>query len=152
MARAASAAQAPSGGSVPWLLGVCCGAALAFATSAAILCGVLLAPALLTAAIDKLPGKPSARIVALTGSGFVIGPLWRLYTTGAASMEAATTLLTDPAVLCPAWIAGVVGWGLSELLPALVRAATERLTDLRIAALEREAEELRAAWIFDQGP
>jgi hypothetical protein len=148
MARATGAqpkAAAGGGGSVPWLLGMVCGAILAFATPSAILGGVLLAPGILAAVFDTHRKRPMARVVVLSCTGFAIGPIWHLNAMGGVTSQAVEMLL-DPAVLCPAWLAGACGWGMCEVLPLVLRGAAERAAVARIAALKAEAKAIRDEW------
>ena len=128
-----------------WLLGVACGAILAFATPTAILGGVLLAPAILTAVFDTQPRRPVTRVVFVASAGFAFGPIWHLNAMGGVTSQA-LEMLYDPAVLCPAWIAGACGWGACELLPLLLRMVAERAAVTRIAALQAEAKAIQADW------
>jgi hypothetical protein len=136
------------GGSLPWLLGVACGAAMAFATPSALLGGVLLAPAWLTAVFDAESKRPVTRVVFVSAAGFTFGPLWHL-NMGGASTAQALDMLTDPAVLCPAWLAGACGWAVCEVLPLLLRLAAERHAAARMAALLEEARQIRETWDLD---
>ena len=149
MARAAPAKAAngiqKGGGSMPWLLGVVCGAVMTFATSSALLAGVLLAPAWLTAVFDADQRRPVTRVVFVSAAGLTIGPLWHL-NTGGASVGQALDLLADPAVLCPAWLAGACGWAVCELLPLLLRLAAERQAATRMAGLLAQARQIREEW------
>ena len=152
MARAAPAKAAggarKGGGSMPWLLGAACGAAATFATPSALLAGVLLAPAWLTAVFDAQPRRPVTRVVFVSAAGFTLGPLWHL-NTGVASVAQALDMLMDPAVLCPAWLAGACGWALCEALPVVLRLVAERQAAARMAALLEQAQTIRAEWDLD---
>jgi hypothetical protein len=144
----AAKGEAAKGGSLNWLMGMICGAAMAFATPAAVLTGVLLAPAILVAVFDTLPRRPVARVVFLAGAGFTLGPVWHLYTAGP-TLALALDMLADPGVLCPAWLAGACGWAVCEFLPIALRQVADRQAAVRIAALMEEAEALRGAWDFE---
>jgi hypothetical protein len=132
-------------GSLNWLLGVACGAILAFATPTALLGGVLLAPAILTAVFDTQAGRPLTRVVFVAAAGFTFGPIWHL-NAAEPTLAAALDMLSEPSVLCPAWLAGGSGWAVCEFLPLLLRLVGERQAAARIAALEAEAQGLREAW------
>ena len=75
-----------------------------------VLAGVLLAPAILVAVFDKQPQRPVMRVVFIAGAGLTIGPLWHLNAL-TPTVPLALDMLCDPAVLCPAWLAGGLGWG-----------------------------------------
>jgi hypothetical protein len=130
---------------VQWLLGMVCGAVLAFATPTALLAGVLLAPAFLTAVFDRQPRRPVTRVVFVSCAGFTFGPVWHLNSFGA-SIGQALDMLTDPAVLCPAWLAGACGWAVCEVLPLLLYSVADRQATGQVAALIKEAETLQKEW------
>jgi hypothetical protein len=149
MTHAAGGTGARPKGSHAWLQGLACGALLAFAPSFALLLAVLLAPAIAASLLDRRPHHPVARAVALASGAFTLGPVWRL-ATGGHSLGAALDLLADPLVIGLAWLAGACGWALCVLLPVVLRAASDVRAAARIAALQAEAEALRAAWDLDR--
>jgi hypothetical protein len=138
MTHAAGGTGARPKGSHAWLQGLACGALLAFAPSFALLLAVLLAPAIAASLLDRRPHHPVARAVALASGAFTLGPVWRLATGG------------HPLVIGLAWLAGACGWALCVLLPVVLRAASDVRAAARIAALQAEAEALRAAWDLDR--
>jgi hypothetical protein len=142
----AGAAQKTGGGlSLTWLLGVMCGAVLAFATPTAVLAVVLLAPAILVSVFDHQPGRPATRVVFIAGAGLTFGPVWHL-NAASPSIAAALDMLCDPAVLCPAWLAGALSWGVCEFLPLMLHSVAERKAAARMKALLEEARALNAQW------
>ncbi len=149
-AAKASGGKRARGGSKTWLLGVACGAAVTFATPSAIVAGVLLAPALISALFDAQPNKAVTRVVFVSGAGLTFGPLWHL-NAGTPTIALALDLLADPAVLCPAWLAAACGWAMCESLPVLLQSAANRRTVVRVAALRAEAAALREAWDLEGG-
>ena len=154
MARAAPPAvpiqaKPKGGGSLLWLLGVLCGAVLAFATPTAVLAGVLLAPAILTAVFDAQPKRPVTRVVLVSAAGFTFGPIWHLNVAGA-TMTAALEMAFDPAVLCPAWLAGACGWAVCEFLPLVLRMTADRQAAAKIGQLQEEAKALREEWDLEE--
>ena len=91
MARASGAPakrEAGGGGSIHWLMGMACGAILAFATPTAILGGVLLAPAILAAVFDTQKKRPMTRVVFVACAGFAFGPVWHLNAMGGVTSQA----------------------------------------------------------------
>jgi hypothetical protein len=132
-------------GSLLWVQGLICGAMLAFATGAALLLGILLAPAGVALLADTQPGRPVARAVALGCSAFALGPVWRLWSAGG-TMQAALDALATPSALIGPWLAGACGWALCELLPVLVKVALDARAAARIAALRAEEARFRAEW------
>jgi hypothetical protein len=140
----AGAARRGRGGS-NWLSGLACGAVLAFATSVALLVGILLAPAAMAAVAEGTPGRPVTRAMALCGTAFVLDPVWRLLLAGH-TMSAALDILADPLTTGGAWLAGLVGWALCEMLPVGLRIASDMRNAARISALAAEEAALRAEW------
>jgi hypothetical protein len=128
-----------------WLMGMASGAVLAFATPTAILASVLLAPAILIAVFDSQPGRATTRVVFVAVAGLAFGPIWHLNASGP-TIASALEMLCEPAVLCPAWLAGACSWGVCEYLPLLLLAAANRTATARIAALLEEAQALQAEW------
>jgi hypothetical protein len=148
-AAAKPAARKGGGGSLTLLLlGVVFGAVLTFATPTALLCCVLLAPAILVAVLDATPNKSMARVVFVAGAGFSFAPIWHL-NTGGGTMAVALDMLSNPSILCPAWLAGACGWAVCECLPLLLRSAANRAAEIRIASLAAEAQKLREEWDLD---
>jgi hypothetical protein len=127
-----------------------CGAVLAFATSVALLAGILLAPAAVAAVVESTPGRPVARAMALCGGAFVLAPVWRLVLEGR-SMTAALDILADPVTTGGAWLAGLAGWVLCEMLPVALRIASDMRHAALIGALEAEETALRAEWDLGTG-
>jgi hypothetical protein len=143
VARAAAAGR-PRGNHA-WLQGLACGALVTFAPSFALLFGALLAPTVMAVLLDRRPGRPVARAVFFAGLAMSLAPAWRLFQTGP-TIAAALDLLAEPVVIAPAWLAGACGWALCELLPVLLRIASDANTGARVAALKAEAKALGEAW------
>jgi hypothetical protein len=123
--------------SMIWLQGLLCGAMATVATPTALLLGVLLGPALLAIVLDREPGRPRARSIALWSMAAAVNPLRTLWTAGH-SMATATALLGDFQILGTAWSAAAGGWLLAEAMPITVRAALEALSIARAARLRAE--------------
>ena len=139
------------GGPMTWLMGMACGAVLAFATPTAILAGVLLAPAILVAVFDGAPGRGTTRVVFVAVAGLAFGPVWHLNASGP-TIGSALEMLFEPSVLCPAWLAGACSWAVCEFLPLILLAAANRAATARIASLLEEAKALKAAWDLEDQP
>ncbi len=75
-------ATKPRQHSLVWLQGLLCGAMVTLATPTALLLGVLLGPALLALMLDRQPGRPKARSIALCSMAASIDPLRTLWMTG----------------------------------------------------------------------
>jgi hypothetical protein len=115
------------------------------ATPTALLLGVLLAPALLASVLDREPGRPRARSIALCSMAASVKPLRTLWTAGH-TLGTATALLGNVEVVGLAWSAAAAGWLLAEVTPVAVRAALEALAITRAARLRAEKSKLTAAW------
>jgi hypothetical protein len=147
--KPATAAK-PRQHSMIWLQGLLCGAMVTLATPTALLLGVLLGPALLAIALDREPGRPRARSIALWSMAAAVIPLRTLWTTGHSAT--ATALLCDFQVLATAWSAAAGGWLLAEAVPIAVRAALEALSMTRASRLRSERVELVEAWGLESPP
>lgn len=137
--------------SMIWLQGLLCGAMVTLATPTALLLGVLLGPALLAIALDREPGRPRARGIALWSMAAAIIPLRTLWITGH-SMATAIALLSDLQNIAMAWSAAAGGWLLAEGLPIAVRATLEALSIARTARLRSERNGLVEAWGLESPP
>ena len=138
-----SAAAPPR--SLSWLQGLVCGAVVALATPSALLGGVLLAPAILAAWLDREAGRPVARAVLVCTLAGAIHPLVRLW-LGGHSMALATVLLRDPWTYIAPWGAGTAGWMLAELSPLALRAVLEIGAIVRAARLRLQRAQLEREW------
>ena len=134
--------------SLVWLQGLLCGAMATLATPTALLLGVLLGPALLAMLLDREPGRPRARSIALCSMAAAIDPLRTLWTAGH-SMATATALLGNVRIVGMAWSAAAAGWLLAEVMPIAVRAALEALSIARAARLRAERARLVETWGLD---
>ncbi len=151
MTRPAGAQPAPpppqKGGTSPvaWVQGMLCGAAVALATPAALLIGVLLLPGLAAIVLDRLPGRPVARTVLLYALAASLSPITRFWTQGH-DMPTSVALITDPAVFGVAWMAGALGWTVCELAPVAVRLALDARSVTRAVWLRGKRRELEEEW------
>ena len=151
MAKQQRKLRQPSRHSLTWLQGLLCGAMVTLATPTALLLGVLLAPALFAIALDREPGKPRARSIALCCMAAAVEPLRTLWTTGH-RMATATALLSDPHTVGIAWSAAAAGRLLAEATPIAVRAALEALSTARTARLRAQRTGLVEAWGLEPPP
>ena len=122
---------------------------LAFAPALALLTCALMAPSAIAFVLDRKPGRPVARAVALCGAAFTAAPLWHLFQAGA-TIGGALDRLQAPAVTGAAWLAGACGWALCEVLPVLLRVGSDLGHASRVTALETEARALREAWDLER--
>jgi hypothetical protein len=148
MARAAAAAK-PARPAKPrsylWLQGMACGALVTMAPPTALVCGVLMLPAIIATVVETAPGKPLTRVLALFGGAAIVSPLHILWTSGH-TLSGAMTLVEDPAVLSLSYAAAGGGWLLAELVPVLVRVALEATTRARTANLRATRARLQEEW------
>ena len=138
-------ATKPRQHSLVWLQGLLCGAMVTLATPTALLLGVLLGPALLALMLDRQPGRPKARSIALCSMAASIDPLRTLWMTDH-SMATAVALLGNPRFVGAAWSAAAGGWLLAEVMPIAVRATLEALSLSRAARLRAERARLMEEW------
>jgi hypothetical protein len=145
---ASSNGAQPKQRSLVWLQGLLCGAVATLATPTALLLGVLLAPALLALVIDRQPGRPKARSIALWSMAASVDPLRSLWVAGH-TMAGATALVGNGRVVVAAWIAAAAGWLLAELAPIVVRVALEGFSVSRAARLRTARALLAEDWGID---
>lgn len=135
--------------SLVWLQGLLCGALATLATPTAVLLGVLLGPALLAMLLDREPGKPTGRSVALCAMAASVDPLKTLWLAGH-SMATATALLSNMQITGTAWSAAAAGWLVAQIMPTAVRTALEALSIARAVRLRAERAKLVEAWGLDE--
>ncbi len=137
--------RARRAGSLPWLQGLGCGVLVTFALPVALFCAGMLAPALLAAAADRLPGRPVARATAAAGVAASLHPALRLWRDGH-DLSAALALLSDPGVLGLAWAAGAGGWLMAQVAPVVIGCAMNARATARAAMLRAERARCEAEW------
>jgi hypothetical protein len=145
MVKKSVSSPPPRQRSLVWLQGLLCGALATLATPTALLLAVLLGPALLAMLLDREPGKPTGRSVALFAMAASVDPLKTLWLAGH-TLATATALLSNLKVLGSAWIASAAGWLLAQLLPIAVRTVLDALSIARSARLRAERAKLVEAW------
>lgn len=147
----ATATAPPRQRSLIWLQGLLCGALATLATPTALLLGVLLGPALLALWLDRQPGRPMGRSVALMSMAASVEPLRLLWASGH-SMPVATSIVANLHVVGVSWSAAAAGWLLAEIAPVGVRAVLEVLTLSRAARLRAARARLVEEWGFKSPP
>ena len=168
MAKAVKAAAVPAGGkaadakagagktprdkaaptaprSLTWVQGLLCGALVAMTPALAVLLAVLLGPSLLALALERSPGRPVLRSVALCNATGCVAPVRALW-AGGHGLAAASTLLASPRLLATAWAAGAAGWLLAELCPLGLRLVLEATAAAQAARLRIQRGRLAEAW------
>lgn len=136
------------GGSLLWAQGLACGAILAFVPALALLLVLLFWPVLVAFVLDKAPGKPMARAVALCTTAASVGPIHGAWSAGF-GMQASLAEAADWNALALSWCAAATGWALSFLAPLAVRAVLELMSTARMTRLRAERARLLAAWRID---
>lgn len=139
---------AAGNGSLLWAQGLACGGIVAFAPALGLLLAALFWPIGLALVLDKAPGRPMARTVALCAAAASVQPI-RSAWTGGLGLQSSLALATDVRVLAATWCAAAGGWGLTLLAPIAARAMLEAASATRAARLRAERARLLAAWRWD---
>ena len=147
----ARATAPPRQRSLIWLQGLLCGALATLATPTALLLGILLGPAVLALLLDRQPGRPKGRSVALWGMAASVDPLRLLWASGH-SIPVATSIVANLHVVGVSWSAAAAGWLLAEIAPIGVRAVLEALTLSRAVRLRAARARLVEEWGFESPP
>jgi hypothetical protein len=137
--------RADPSGRLVWLQGAVAGGILALAPSSAALLVVLLAPAGLAFWLDREPGRPIARAVAVCTLAGAIDPLVTLW-NGGRGMQLVMALLADPFTMLPAWGAAGAGWLLAELGAILFRLGLDIAARAQASRLRAERARLEQDW------
>jgi len=139
-------ASKSKGSTLVWLQGLACGGCIALAPGPSTLVCVLLAPAIVMLLVDRSPGRPSARAVLLCGAAASVGPSMALWRMSGANIGNSFAMLSDPAVVSPAWAACAAGWLLTQILPIGIRVVLEASSLSRAARLRAERARLAEEW------
>lgn len=132
-----------------WAQGLACGGVLTFAPALGVLLAVLFWPVALAFVMDKAPGRPIARGVALCAAAAAVEPV-RSAWSGGLGLNVSLALATDVPVVIAVWGAAAAGWLLTELAQPAVRALLEVATAARAARLTAERARLRAHFGWDE--
>lgn len=142
--RAKSTSRAVSG---PWPWIVAGLAALSFYPQGFGVAAQLL-PCALVLVLEKTPGRPAARAVALCGLAAIWPSLELAWQVGLAHVDSAGMGL-DTQRLATAWLAQGAGWLTAEGLAIATAITTERQVAGVVARLEKRRAELLAEWRND---
>ncbi len=127
--------------------GLVCGGVLTIKPALGLLFALLFWPVCVAFALDRSPGRPMARSVALCSAAAGVGPVHTAWTGGVWSsgpgLHAAWALL-DPEVLGSVWCAAGAGWLLHELAPLAVQTVLGAWSAARAARLRAERDRLLA--------
>lgn len=135
-----------------WSAGLACGIGLAVQPAMVVFLSVMLAPAAVAFCFDRHPDRSAARPILAAGVAFTISPLLHLWRDGVPSLGQALDLLSQPAAIAPAWLAGGGAWLMSE---AMVFAALRVLSGrdrLRMRQIDAEIAALVAEWSLPDDP
>ena len=133
------------GRALPVVQGLLCGIFAAAATPTALLAAALLTPSIGIWLLEREPGRPVARCMALCGMAAAAFPLATLWGTGH-RLETTLALLADPATVALAWAAQGGGWLLAEMLPLLLSAVSTLQAAARVRALQAARTRLEEEW------
>jgi hypothetical protein len=128
-----------------WLQGLACGAALSIATGPVILMAVLMAPGLISYAIERGDSKPASETMLLLSLATCFMPIRILWESGH-SFDACIALLSDPGRVGLSWTAAGAGWLMEEGAGIIARQSSDLATRRRIAQLQKEKADLVAEW------
>ena len=132
-----------------WIGGVACGLALMVTPATVLLLAAALAPTGLVRLLDDAANRGLFRSVLLCNVTAVIGPMFRLWRGGPPDLGRTLSILSEPRVLCSAWLAGSAAWVGCELLSMLSHRCLV-LRDQRLAArLTTDIKRLRDEWDLD---
>jgi hypothetical protein len=134
-----------------WAAGLLCGALVTLLPATALLLGVLLGPAIIALALDRQPGKPIGRSVALCTLAACVAPVRALWAAGH-DMAASLALTADANTVGTAWSAAAAGWLLAQLAPLAVRAVLEAASLSRAARLRATRAALAEEWGLGEAP
>jgi hypothetical protein len=115
------------------------------ATPTAVLCFLLLVPALVAALFETSVGRLSARPVLLWGVAASARPMVALWTDGHTTAHA-LALAGDIRVIATAWSAQAGGWLVAELLPLLIAAGFKAASATQAARLRAARARYEAEW------
>ena len=145
-----SHARAASGGArrpaVSWIGGLSCGLILMVTPATILLLVVALAPTAFIRLLDDTKDRVAVRPVLLCNMTAAIGPMVRLWGAGPPDLARAVSILSEPRVLCSAWLAGAAAWVGSELLTLLAQRVLIVRDRQAVARLTSEIERLREEW------
>jgi hypothetical protein len=128
-----------------WVQGLACGAALSIAPGPVILMAVLLAPGLVSYAIESGDSKPVSETMLLLSVATCFMPLRVLWESGH-SLDASVALLCDPARTGLSWVAAGAGWLMEEAARFIAQQASDASTRRRVAQLQKERADLVTEW------
>jgi hypothetical protein len=144
-ATRASGGRGADGKSRGWMAGLACGVLIMLAAPTAALAGVLLLPAILVFALDRLPGRPVGTIVLIAGGAMALSPLLRLW-GGGGDWAVARDLLANVSTIAAAWAVQGAALLAAELAPVIARLAMELRVAAQAAALRSARTRLESEW------
>jgi len=106
---------------------------------------MLLAPAILAVVLDRQPGKPVARTIALFALAACVEPMRDLW-MGTQAAGGSVSFLLDLQAVGTVWSAAGAGWLLSQLLPVILGIMTEAGSLARAVRLRSARERIIEEW------
>lgn len=144
-------ATRPTAAGRGWMAGLACGVLVMLAAPTAAVGVVLLLPALLTLALDRLPGRPVGVIVLIAGGAMALAPLLALW-RGGGDWPVARDLLAHISTPAAAWAVQGAALLAAELAPVVARLAMELRVTAQAAALRAARARLVGEWgLPDEG-
>ncbi len=131
---------------VSWIGGLSCGLVLMVTPATILLLVVALAPTAFVRLLDDTKNRGVVRPVLLCNMTAAIGPVVRLWRAGPPNLGRAVSILSEPRVLCIAWLAGAAAWVGSEVLTLLAQQFLIVRDRQAAARLTGEIEKLREEW------
>ncbi|MCQ8240764.1 hypothetical protein [Rhizosaccharibacter radicis] len=127
-----------------WGGGMILGIVAATVPGGLILLSLLLPVPLVGLFLDRSPNKRATKAALTAGLAAGVWPFWAFWEQDL-SVDAAITLVRQPTMILPCWIAVLSGWLLSETIHGAMRlqmrwriAAERRRLDQELAALEEQ--------------
>ncbi len=129
-----------------WGAGLASGGVLVLDPASVVFAAILFAPAILIRLVDDSHDRSAARSVMLCNLAGAVGPFVRLWRIGPPDLARAFAILSDPMVVCVAWLAGAVAWLGSEFLTALAYRSLHVRDARAITKTTAEIDRLRDEW------
>lgn len=139
------ASRGVPGGGVGYLLAIGLGALAMVAGGIALAGSVWLLPTLFAVLLEREPGRPMARAMALFGVAASLSGLLALWAAGGGVTVGLNAAL-DPASAVRSWSAQGTAWLLGELSPILLVLQAEATSGRQLRRLRAARRELEDEW------
>lgn len=145
---AISSGPGRSGALLLLLLGVIAGLVVSMTPDIALPLAILLLPGLIYLVVDRSSGWAVARTILLFQAAACVRPISQSWFE-CAGIDSCMSMLADVAVILRVWLAGAVGWIVSQILPL----GLKLLNDMRLqryrAEVERRRLQVKTEWGLD---